>query len=115
MIDVDPEVLVATVDRYNEICDKGVHEDFGKNPKYLHPVKQGPFTATKATCFFFCTSSGVRCNGKLQVCDKDWKPIPHLYAAGDRPRMRNAFALFHGYTAGRFCADENFTWDQVGA
>jgi fumarate reductase flavoprotein subunit len=128
LIDVDPEVLAATVERYNTMCDNGIDEDYGKNPKFLHPVKEGPFSATKATCYFFCTSSGVRCNGKLQVCDKDWKPIPHLFAAGNNvgwrlgsgyqmtiPGLCNGYALFHGYCAGRYAADDGFTWDQVGA
>ena len=128
LIDVDPAVLTATVDRYNELCEKGVDEDWGKNPKFMHPVLEPPFRAAKATCFFFCTSSGVRCNGKLQVCDKDWQPIPHLFAAGNNvgwrlgcgyqmtvPGMCNAFALFHGYEAGRYAADPDFTWDQLEA
>ena len=128
MIDIDPEVLKATVDRYNELCEKGVDEDFGKNPMYMHPILEPPFRAAKATCFFFCTSSGVRCNGKLQVLDKNWEPIPHLFAAGNNvgwrlgsgyqmtiPGMCNAFALFHGYEAGRYAADPDFTWDKIGA
>lgn len=128
MIDVDPEVLKATVDRYNEMCDQGRDDDFGKNPLYLHPVKEPPFRATKATCHFYCTSSGVRCNGKLQVCDKDWQPIPHLFAAGNNvgwrlgsgyqmtiPGMCNGFALFHGYEAGRYAANLDFSWDEVKA
>ena len=128
LIDVDSAVLTATVDRYNELCEKGVDEDWGKNPKFMHPVLEPPFRAAKATCFFFCTSSGVRCNGKLQVCDKDWQPIPHLFAAGNNvgwrlgcgyqmtvPGMCNAFALFHGYEAGRYAADPDFTWDQLEA
>ncbi len=128
LIDIDPAVLTATVNRYNELCEKGVDEDWGKNPQYLHPVVEPPFRAAKATCHFYCTSSGVRCNGKLQVCDKDWQPIPHLFAAGNNvgwrlgcgyqmtvPGMCNAFALFHGYEAGRYAADPDFTWDQLEA
>ena len=128
LIDIDPAVLTATVNRYNELCEKGVDEDWGKNPQYLHPVVEPPFRAAKATCHFYCTSSGVRCNGKLQVCDKDWQPIPHLFAAGNNvgwrlgsgyqmtvPGMCNAFALFHGYEAGRYAADPDFTCDQLEA
>lgn len=128
LIGIDPAVLTATVNRYNELCEKGVDEDWGKNPQYLHPVVEPPFRAAKATCHFYCTSSGVRCNGKLQVCDKDWQPIPHLFAAGNNvgwrlgcgyqmtvPGMCNAFALFHGYEAGRYAADPDFTWDQLEA
>lgn len=77
-------MLTATVDRYNELCDKGI--------------------------------------------DKDWQPIPHLFAAGNTvgwrlgcgyqmtiPGMCNGYALFHGYVAGRYAADENFDWDQLEA
>lgn len=128
MLEIDPAVLTATVDRYNELCDKGIDEDFGKRPEFLHPVKEGPFIAARAQCHFFCTASGVRCNGKLQVVDKDWQPIPHLFAAGNTvgwrlgcgyqmtiPGMCNGYALFHGYVAGRYAADENFDWDQLEA
>ena len=31
------------------------------------------------------------------------------------PGMCNAFALFHGYEAGRYAADPDFTWDQLEA
>ncbi|MBR2836684.1 MAG: FAD-binding protein [Coriobacteriales bacterium] len=128
LMEVDPEVLKATVDRYNKMCEQGRDDDFGKNPKFLHPILEPPFRAARATCHFYCTSSGVRCNGKLQVCDKDWQPIPHLFAAGNNvgwrmgcgyqmtiPGLCNAFALFHGYTAGRFASNDDFSWDEVGA
>ena len=34
----DADTLQATVDRYNELCDKGIDEDFGKDSAYLGNV-----------------------------------------------------------------------------
>ena len=41
------EALKATVERYNELCRKGVDEDFGKDPSYLVPIEKGPFYAIR--------------------------------------------------------------------
>ncbi|MDR2381879.1 MAG: FAD-dependent oxidoreductase, partial [Bifidobacteriaceae bacterium] len=37
VIGVAPDVLTATVDRYNELCAAGLDEDFGKLAKYMKP------------------------------------------------------------------------------
>lgn len=118
-IDVDPDVLVATVERYNELCEKGVDEDFGKAPWHLNPVNVPPYKAFKENYHFYGMSSGVKVNNKLQVVDKDWNVIPHLYAAGNCvgwrmgsgyqnviPGLCNAYAACHGYFAGKNCATE---------
>ncbi len=39
LIEVDPATLQATVDRYNELCEKGVDEDFGKPADKMYPIK----------------------------------------------------------------------------
>jgi fumarate reductase flavoprotein subunit len=113
-IAVCPKTLVETVNRYNNICNNGFDADWGKLPKYLDAVDDPPYIAVKAEAFFYCTSGGVKCNDHMQVLDKDWQPIAGLYAAGNTvgwrlgsgyqmaiPGLCNAFALFHGYVAGR--------------
>ena len=77
----DPEVLKATVDRYNELCAKGVDEDFGKEPQYLVPI-EAPYYLLRMP--MICTDgyNGARINTSAQVLDKSGNPIPGLYAAG---------------------------------
>jgi fumarate reductase flavoprotein subunit len=122
-IGVDPATLAQTVEEYNENCRAGFDKDWGKLPKYLDPIDDPPYVAVKAETFFYCTSSGVKCNDKLEVLDKNWKPIPGLYAAGNTvgwrlgsgyqmaiPGLCNAFALFHGYVAGKSCSNPEWAF-----
>ena len=37
--------LQATIDRYNEMCEKGVDEDFGRDPETMAPIEKAPFYA----------------------------------------------------------------------
>lgn len=116
-IDVDPATLVATVERYNELCEKGVDEDYGKAPWHLNPVNVPPYKAFKENYHFYGMSSGVKVNRNLQVVDENWNVIPRLYAAGNCvgwrmgsgyqnvvPGLCNAYAACHGYFAGKNCA-----------
>ena len=77
----DPEVLKATVDRYNELCDKGVDEDFGKESQYMVRI-DAPYYLLRMP--MICTDgyNGARINEHAQVIDKEGNPIPGLYAAG---------------------------------
>ena len=44
-MEVPPDNLKATVERYNEMARKGYDEDFHKNPKFLFPIEKPPFYA----------------------------------------------------------------------
>ena len=116
-MDIDPDVLKATVDRYNEMCANGFDEDYGKLPKYLLPVSTPPFHAVKETLVCAVTMGGVKCDGDLRVVDADGAPIPGIYAAGNTVGRRfgwsyeashigltNSLAIVHGYFAGKNCA-----------
>lgn len=76
------ETLKATVDRYNEMCRKGVDEDFGKYPRYLKPIENGPFYAFK--CFLSSDGvfGGIFVDEGCRVVDGK-TPVTGLYAAGD--------------------------------
>lgn len=117
-INVDPDVLEATVNRYNELCEKGIDEDFAKGERYLDPVKDGPFLAIRNQNFFFCTLDGVQCDVEMRVMKEDQSVIPGLYAAGNTVGYRmgsgymtaqkgftNSLAFTHGYVAGRSAAN----------
>lgn len=77
--------FVASVARYNELCDKGVDEDFGKTPKRMFALKTAPFYAIRdeGSLRFLVTLGGLKTNEKAQVLDKDYHVIEGLYAIGN--------------------------------
>jgi fumarate reductase flavoprotein subunit len=81
-VDIDPVVLKATVDEYNEFCRKGHDDLFAKNPKYLRPIVGPKFYAAKANTVCLGTMGGIKINHKAEVLDKENRVIPGLYAVG---------------------------------
>lgn len=75
--------LQATVDRYNELYDKGADEDFGKESYRLSAVRTAPFYGAKNTGFILCTMDGVQINTDIQAVDGNSEPIPGLYVVGN--------------------------------
>lgn len=80
---IPSEILVATVKRYNELCEKGIDEDFGKESYRMIPLKKSPFSAATLGGILLCTLDGLRINTNLQVLDKSFNPIEGLYAVGN--------------------------------
>ncbi|MEM2614002.1 MAG: FAD-dependent oxidoreductase [Nitrososphaerota archaeon] len=78
-----PEVLKATVERWNYLCKKGLDQDFERNPETLSPIDEPPFYAILIYPGLVCTLGGPRRNEKAQILDPRGKPIPRLYAAGN--------------------------------
>ena len=58
----DPETLKATIDRYNEMVEKGVDEDFGRDPETMAKIDEGPFYAVELTPAVVATTGGARRN-----------------------------------------------------
>lgn len=79
----DEATMQATLDRYNELCDKGVDEDFRKNKENLVRVDTPPFYAFEEGAALLVTVSGLRVNNKSQVLDESYQPIQNLYASGN--------------------------------
>ena len=78
-----PKETIETVNRYNELAEAGVDEDFHKDPQHLHPIAEGPFFGEMCETFGFLTVlGGLNTNVNMQVCDADDKPIPGLYNVG---------------------------------
>jgi fumarate reductase flavoprotein subunit len=113
-IGLDPAVFAATVTEYNDACDKGYDPLFFKTAKFLRPVRKGPFYAINMAPSVLVSDGGIRVNGDLQVTDKDYQPIPGLYAVGneasglfgdtynlDCPGTANGFAHASGRVAAR--------------
>ncbi|BAK43509.1 FAD-dependent oxidoreductase [Eggerthella sp. YY7918] len=82
-LDLDATKLKEVVARYNEMCDKGVDEDFHKNPDFLVKIDEaGPFYAATNTCTFMTIMGGLRTSANMEVCDENDEPIPGLFNVG---------------------------------
>ena len=82
-IDIEPDVLVAEVERYNGFAEAGEDEDFGRSPRQLSALDQPPFYALRLLPGLNNTFGGPRRNGQSQVLDVTGQPIAGLYSAGE--------------------------------
>lgn len=78
---VDVDNLVETIDDYNDYCDS-FDEEFFKDRRYMRPLKKAPFYAAAVRVGGYGTVGGIRINENCEACDKDFEPVPGLYAAG---------------------------------
>ncbi len=79
----DPDELQATIDRYNEMCEKGVDEDFGRDPALMAKIETAPYYAIAITPTLVATTGGAMRDTAGRVLDWDEEPIPGLYEAGE--------------------------------
>lgn len=79
---LDAGTFKASIERYNSLCEKGFDEDFGKDVKYLKPVKTPPFWGIRQWIRITAICGGIAVDGNYQVLDANKKPISGLYAAG---------------------------------
>ncbi|MCL2226509.1 MAG: FAD-binding protein [Oscillospiraceae bacterium] len=104
---VPAENLKATVKRYNEICEKGEDNDFGKRSIMLTPVLKPPFYALKWGPTLLDIYGGALTDERLNVLGEDSNPIPGLYAVGNVAGGMYAFdypLLLNGNSYGRALA-----------
>ena len=76
------EETMATIERYNELCDAGVDEDFFKESYLMKPIRTAPFYCVPESIMFLTVMGGLRTDDKLRVCDANDDPIPGLYNVG---------------------------------
>ena len=81
-IGLKPEVLEETVEKYNHACDTGYDEEYFKPAQFLRKLDQGPFYAISMAPGMMSCTGGIRVNGNMQAVNKDYEPIPGLYAVG---------------------------------
>ncbi|MCC8100783.1 MAG: FAD-dependent oxidoreductase [Clostridiales bacterium] len=116
--------FVASIEHYNELCETGMDTDFGKDASAMIPVDEGPFygIATQQSdnpTPSMVTMSGMMTDKRLNVIDKDCKPIKGLYCAGNSlggryglgystPCAGNSIgmAVTHGRLAGQYVCEE---------
>ena len=82
-IGMDASALEATVTRYNELCEKGEDEDFGKPAEYMIPVEGETYYAFYMTPGSSVTFGGLQIDTDAHVLDANDQPISGLYAAGE--------------------------------
>lgn len=82
-IGCEESVIQATLDRYNELCDKGVDEDFHKSGHNMVRVDTPPYYAFEEGSALLVSVCGLRVNNKSQVLGEGYEPIPNLYASGN--------------------------------
>lgn len=79
---LDPDEFVKTVEHYNELCDKGIDEDFGKEGYRMVKLDAPPYFGIRQSGCIGVTLSGVLIDEDMHVLDANRNPIPGLYAAG---------------------------------
>lgn len=81
------ENFIASVERYNKLCENKRDEDFGKDPSLLLPYNTPPYYGFQKEVYvgneFLCTVDGLWTDDKQNVLDMSKKTIPGLYATGN--------------------------------
>ncbi|MEQ3361559.1 FAD-dependent oxidoreductase [Raoultibacter massiliensis] len=77
------DATVATVERYNELCELGADLDFGKASKCMQPVDTPPFYAMPREYAVSAIPAGLLIDVNGQCKNADGEPIEGLFAAGN--------------------------------
>lgn len=89
--------FVASIERYNELCERGADEDYGKDASLLFPLNQPPYYGyfgTKALGVLMVTVAGLLVDKNGAVLGEDYRPIKGLYAAGNASGGRFGWQYF---------------------
>ncbi|MDR1421635.1 MAG: FAD-dependent oxidoreductase [Coriobacteriales bacterium] len=118
---VPAETLATTIQRYNQLVDTGVDEDFGRSMRGVGKLETPPFRAVRMRPRHYTTYGGVGIDTSCRVLKEDGSIIPGLYAAGTvcgtlveqeglYYQGGNGQALTFGYLAGKTAATEE-SWE----
>lgn len=80
---VDAATFAETLDRYNELCAKGIDEDFWKDPDQMIPIDTPPFFAMHVPAALLVTLGGLNVSSSYEVLSEDDSAIEGLYAIGN--------------------------------
>ena len=103
-LNIPVDNFVKSVERYNELCAKGVDEDYGKSVHRMTPVDTAPFYGIRTCAWHLTTLDGCRINTNMQVLREDGTVIEGLWATGDCTGgffANNYPNLFTGLACGR--------------
>ena len=80
---MDAAQAKASIERYNQLCEQGSDEDFGKSSQRLFALKNGPFYAAKCgVALTLANLGGLESDSDCRVYDTDRNVIKGLYACG---------------------------------
>lgn len=77
------ENLKKTIERQNQNYIDHVDKDFGKEYYRMSPIEKKPYYGCILGGRILGTLDGLRVNEKMEVLDKDYQPINHLFTAGN--------------------------------
>lgn len=80
---IDAQTLVETVSKFNQYCEAGADEEFGRTPSTMGPVATPPFYAIKLYPGGPNTKGGVDADAERRVLDWSGEPIPRFFTAGE--------------------------------
>ncbi|MDR2105860.1 MAG: FAD-dependent oxidoreductase [Coriobacteriales bacterium] len=98
------DTFKQTVDRYNQLFDAGVDEDYGKEPFRLSSLRTPPFYGVWTAAYILSTLDGVLINTNMQAITESGNPIKGLYVVGNDSGGYYAntyFNLATGHACGR--------------
>ncbi len=79
--------LLEAVSTWNEMCEKGVDTQYGKDSRCLFPIDTPPYYAFRNTAGMvggiMVTLGGLMTDRYQNVLDEQCEPIPGLYATGN--------------------------------
>lgn len=83
-IGINKEQLLKTIEEYNYVCDTGRDQGFGKQAKYLDPIRKPKYYASRISRFpgVGGGNEGIKINYRTEVLNTDLESIPGLYAVG---------------------------------
>lgn len=118
-IEIEPEVLVATVNRYNGYVDAGHDAEFGRNHLVhkhgeLRRIETAPFYAYPSTAVVFGTYCGLRIDSAARVLRADGAAIPGLFAAGEVTGGFHGAAYMTGSALGKAVVFGRIAGDAAG-
>ncbi|NTU89075.1 MAG: FAD-dependent oxidoreductase [Actinobacteria bacterium] len=83
LIGAEPDALVATVARYNELVAQGEDVDMMTPSNWLSGIETPPYYASYIAATTLVCIYGLNCDSQSRVCDTDDTPIENLYAIGN--------------------------------
>jgi len=82
LLHIPVDTFLATVERYNMMCDAKSDTDFFKEATFLTPIKEPPFFATKVGPAVLTIPVGLKSDTDFRALDTEGKPIDGLYLTG---------------------------------
>lgn len=102
---------VSSIERYNELCDNGFDDDFGKKSEYMNKIQTAPFWGIRRHIRCSAICAGVLTDEYSRVITEEGEVINGLYAAGnlggqffgapDYPFFQGGLSIGHAFTFGR--------------